>query len=80
MNEQDMMNDEERIERIRDAAEDMLAALKGLAAAFVNPYDGSPFEVGEVPELDAARAAIAKAEGRSTPSDDPDVTTIRLWR
>lgn len=34
--------------------------LHDLAEAFVNPGDGAPFEDGEVPVLDAARAAIAK--------------------
>lgn len=50
--------------RVSAAAPDMLAGLHGLVKAWVNPADGSEFETGEVPELDAARAAIAKAEGR----------------
>lgn len=40
------------IERLR-------IALRDLVAAFVNPGDGDVFEAGEVPELDAARAALA---------------------
>jgi hypothetical protein len=48
-----------------DAIEDLLAALEALVGAFRNPGDGGEFEDGEVPALDAARAAIAKAEGRS---------------
>lgn len=44
---------------------DLLTALKGLVEITVNPHDGGEFEHGEFPALDAARAAIAKAEGRS---------------
>ena len=45
------------------AAPDLLAALKGLLPLCVNPHDGGEFEAGEIPAVDAARAAIAKAEG-----------------
>lgn len=40
---------------------DLLGALRGIVAAFVNPGDGGEFERGEVPALDVARDAIAKA-------------------
>jgi len=33
-------------------------ALEGVVAAWVNPGDGQPFEAGEVPALDDARAAL----------------------
>jgi len=46
-----------------------LAALKAVAAAWVNPADGSPFEPGEVPALDDARAAIATLERLQTEGD-----------
>ena len=53
----------ERQERIRDAARDRLrSALSGLVRVFVNPYDGGEFEAGEVPELDAARAALSQEQ------------------
>lgn len=45
------------------AAPELLAALKEVVGAFVNPHDGGEFEDGEVPAIDRARAAIAKAEG-----------------
>lgn len=50
--------------RLAEAAPDLLAALKGIVAITVNPHDGGQYEDGEVPALDAARAVIARAEGR----------------
>lgn len=52
----------EQIAAMICACPDMLKALIDLTAAFVNPGDGAPFESGEVPELDRARAAIAAAK------------------
>ena len=44
-----------RIDRLR-------SALSGLVRVFVNPYDGGEFEAGEIPELDAARAALSQEQ------------------
>lgn len=44
------------------AAPDLLEALRRVVNDWVAP-DGLPFEDGEMPALDAARAAIAKATG-----------------
>lgn len=41
--------------------DELMAALVGLVKMTVNPYDGGEFEAGELPALDEARAAIAKA-------------------
>lgn len=49
--------------RLIAAAPELLTSLRGLLAITVHPYDGAEFEDGEVPEVDAARAAIAKATG-----------------
>ena len=47
------------------AAPDLLAALKDLLAACDFDAMGQPFEEGECPACDRARAVIAKAEGKS---------------
>ena len=66
MNERDLMEAEEREERIRDAAPDMLAALKTFVrlsdAMIKNPAMIWPRY--ETPMLTRARQIIAKAEGR----------------
>lgn len=41
----------------------VIDALRSLVAAFVNPGDGQPFEEGEVPEIDEARAILALLRG-----------------
>jgi hypothetical protein len=38
-------------------------ALADIVAAFVNPHDGGQYEVGEVPVLDRARAALSTGAG-----------------
>lgn len=38
----------------------LVDVLQRLASAFVNPGDGAPFEDGEVPELDDARALLSE--------------------
>ena len=43
---------------------DLRKALQGVVDAWVNPGDGQPFEDGEVPELDAARAALSPEHQR----------------
>ena len=52
----------------------LLVALIGLAEAFINQGDGGPFEDGEVPALDKARAAIAKAERETLMPDDIELS------
>lgn len=42
---------------------ELVTALENLIKAFVNPGDGLPFEDGEVPALDEARAVLANATG-----------------
>jgi hypothetical protein len=61
MNEQDMMDAEEREERIRDAAEELLAALKLARREIHNPGAGRFDGLDVLAEIDAA---IGKAEGR----------------
>ena len=48
--------------RLIAAAPDLLEALRCVVNDWVAP-DGLPFEDGEMPALDSARAAIAKATG-----------------
>lgn len=48
--------------RLVAAAPDLLEALRRVVNDWVAP-DGLPFEDGEMPALDAARAAISKATG-----------------
>ena len=50
--------------RLIAAAPDLLEALKAVVNDWVAP-DDLPFEDGEMPALDAARAAIAKATGEA---------------
>ena len=45
-----------------DEIDRLRAALSGLVRVFVNPYDGGEFEAGEIPELDAARAALSQEQ------------------
>lgn len=49
-------------DRLRSQHAEMREALKDLAAAFVNPGDGAPYEAGEMPALDRARAILSKTE------------------
>ena len=49
-------------DRLAAAAHDLLEALRCVVNDWVAP-DGLPFEDGEMPALDSARAAIAKATG-----------------
>jgi hypothetical protein len=69
MNENDLINHIEADERIRDAAHDMLTALKALLAAHGKPMREewiNDAAFGHAKLVDAqARAAIAKAEGRT---------------
>ena len=55
--------------RLMAAAPDLLAALRGLVDIMRNPYDGGVFEDGEVPAIDVARHAIAKATATENLSD-----------
>ncbi len=50
------------IEEAANEIERLRSALSGLVRVFVNPYDGGEFEAGEVPELDAARAALSQEQ------------------
>jgi hypothetical protein len=63
VNERDLMEAEEREERLRDAAEDMLAALK-LILPLAEEYLSSAPSHPDNAKLEDARAAIRKAEGR----------------
>lgn len=50
------------IEEAASEIERLRSALSGLVRVFVNPYDGGEFEAGEIPELDAARAALSQEQ------------------
>lgn len=50
-------------DRLREVNAALLAALERVEREWVNPYDGGTFENGELPAMDQARAAIAKAKG-----------------
>ena len=54
---------EEAKARVEEAAPDLLAALKGLLAYVEDKGDAHGFHTAHEPEVERARAAIAKAEG-----------------
>jgi hypothetical protein len=57
-----------KADRLRDAAPDLLEALKGVTDLYcelVNSGDAGCWNPETVPNIVIARAAIAKAEGRS---------------
>lgn len=60
--EQYLLNSERQCLDVIAAAPDLLEALRCVVNDWVAP-DGLPFEDGEMPALDSARAAIAKATG-----------------
>lgn len=49
---------DERLGAERRENNALIVALADLVEAFVNPHDGAPFEVGEVPVLDRARLVL----------------------
>jgi hypothetical protein len=53
-------------------------ALTDLVADFVNPGDGGPFEDGEVPALDRARAILGGTETQQLAPDDSDAEIEQL--